>query len=166
MKHQSRKTFWRHLLKSLCEHKVSIIEISERFHSKEKKELMNLVLRNLEIFRKERYQSSLLELKRELGLKIIPFIIDCFDVSNFGTTFAVGSRTRFVNGKPNKEGYRRYKINTIFSQNDFAMISEIVTRSYSSVSIQDKLPDLIVIDGGKRTAKICLNSYQRIRFRY
>jgi excinuclease ABC subunit C len=149
-------------LEKLSEHKVSIIEISERFHSKEKKELMNLVLRNLEIFRKERYQSSLLELKRELGLKNIPFIIDCFDVSNFGTTFAVGSRTRFVNGKPNKEGYRRYKIKTVFSQNDFAMISEIVTRSYSSVSIQDELPDLIVIDGGRGQLRSALTAIREL----
>ena len=149
-------------LEKLCGHKVSIIEISERFQSKEKKELMNLVLRNLEIFRKEGYQTSLLELKRELGLKNIPVTIDCFDVSNFGTTFAVGSRTRFVNGKPHKEGYRRYKIKTIFSQNDFAMISEIVTRSYSSVSSQDKLPDLIVIDGGRGQLRSALTAISEL----
>jgi excinuclease ABC subunit C len=149
-------------LEKLCEHSVSIIEISERFHSKEKKELMNLVIRNLEIIRKEKYQTSLLELKRELGLKNIPFIIDCFDVSNFGTTFAVGSRTRFVNSKPNKEGYRRYKIKTIFSQNDFAMISEIVTRSYSSVTSQDKLPDLIVIDGGRGQLRSAITAIREL----
>jgi excinuclease ABC subunit C len=135
-------------LEKLCEHSVSIVRISNNFHNKEKKELMNLILRNLNITHKEGNQASVLELERELGLGSIPSIIDCFDISNFGTTFAVGSRIRFVDGRPYKEGYRRFRIRTVSSQNDFAMISEIVNRSYSSLSNQDRLPDLIVIDGG------------------
>jgi excinuclease ABC subunit C len=135
-------------LEKLSEHVVKIVKISNNFRNKEKKEIMNLVLRNLDITRKEKNQPSVLELKNELGLKGIPSVIDCFDISNFGTSFAVGSRTRFIDGRPYKEGYRRYKIRTVSSQNDFAMIAEIVSRSYSSLSSQSKLPDLIVIDGG------------------
>jgi excinuclease ABC subunit C len=135
-------------LEKLSEHVVKIVKISNNFRNKEKKEIMNLVLRNLDITSKEKNQPSVLELKKELGLKGIPSVIDCFDISNFGTSFAVGSRTRFIDGRPYKEGYRRYKIRTVSSQNDFAMIAEIVSRSYSSLSSQSKLPDLIVIDGG------------------
>src|ERR687898_1061694 len=149
-------------LEKLCEHGVSIVRISNNFHNKEKKELMNLILRNLNITHKEGNQASVLELKRELGLGSIPSIIDCFDISNFGTTFAVGSRIRFVDGRPYKEGYRRFRIRTVSSQNDFAMISEIVNRSYSSLSNEDQLPDLIVIDGGMGQLRSALTAIDKL----
>lgn len=123
---------------------------------------MNLILRNLNITHKEGNQASVLELERELGLGSIPSIIDCFDISNFGTTFAVGSRIRFVDGRPYKEGYRRFRIRTVSSQNDFAMISEIVNRSYSSLSNQDRLPDLIVIDGGMGQLSSALTTIDKL----
>jgi excinuclease ABC subunit C len=123
---------------------------------------MNLVLRNLNLIRDGKNPSPLLDLKRELGLRITPSVIDCFDISNFGTAFAVGSRARFVDGKPSKEGYRRFKIKSISGQNDFAMISEIVSRSYSSVSGKDSLPDLIVIDGGTGQLRSALSAISRL----
>ena len=149
-------------LERLSGHEVRIIRISEGFHNKEKKDLMNLVLRNLNLIRDGKSPSPLLDLKRELGLRIIPSVIDCFDISNFGTAFAVGSRARFVNGKPSKEGYRRFKIKSISGQNDFAMISEIVSRSYSSVSGKDSLPDLIVIDGGTGQLRSALSAISKL----
>jgi excinuclease ABC subunit C len=148
-------------LERLSGHEVRIIRISESFHNKEKKDLMNLVLRNLNLIR-DGNNPSLLDLKRELGLRTTPSVIDCFDISNFGTAFAVGSRARFVNGKPSKEGYRRFKIKSISGQNDFAMISEIVSRSYSSVSGKDSLPDLIVIDGGTGQLRSALSAISKL----
>ena len=148
-------------LEKLCGHEVTIIRITESFHNKEKKDIMNLVLRNLHLAHKLNLM-PLLELKHELELRNTPSVIDCFDISNFGTSFAVGSRTRFVNGKPSKEGYRRFKIKTISGQNDIAMISEIVSRSYSSLSIKDTLPDLIVIDGGRGQLRSALSAIHRL----
>jgi excinuclease ABC subunit C len=149
-------------LEKLCEHQVRIVKISNNFHNKEKKELMNMVVRNLELSGQEWNQHSLRELKRELRLGTIPSIIDCFDVSNFGTSFAVGSRTRFLDAMPYKEGYRRFKIKTVFNQNDFAMIYEIVSRSYSSISGKDQLPDLIVVDGGRGQLRSALDAIDRL----
>ena len=149
-------------LEKLCEHQVRIVKISNNFHNKEKKELMNMVVRNLELSGQEWNQHSLRELKRELGLGTIPSIIDCFDISNFGTSFAVGSRTRFLDAKPYKEGYRRFKIKTVFNQNDFAMIYEIVSRSYSSISGKDQLPDLIVVDGGRGQLRSALDAINKL----
>ena len=149
-------------LERLSGHEVRIIRISESFHNKDKKDLMNLVLRNLNLIRDGKNPSPVLDLKRELGLRITPSVIDCFDISNFGTAFAVGSRARFVDGKPSKEGYRRFKIKSISGQNDFAMISEIVRRSYSSVSGKDSLPDLIVIDGGTGQLRSALSAISRL----
>jgi excinuclease ABC subunit C len=149
-------------LEKLCGHKVTIIIITDSFHNKEKKDIMNLVLRNLHLAHGKQSLIPLLELKHELELRITPSVIDCFDISNFGTTFAVGSRTRFVNGKPSKEGYRRFKIRTVSGQNDIAMISEIVSRSYSSPSSKDTLPDLVVIDGGRGQLRSALSAIHKL----
>jgi excinuclease ABC subunit C len=149
-------------LEKLCGHGVTIIRITESFHNKEKMDIMNLVLRNLHLAHEKQNLIPLLELKNELELSITPSVIDCFDISNFGTTFAVGSRTRFVNGKPSKEGYRRFKIRTVSGQNDIAMISEIVSRSYSSLSNRDTLPDLIVIDGGRGQLRAALSAIDKL----
>ncbi len=57
---------------------------------------------------------------------------------------------RFVNGKPDKSGYRKFKIKTVDQINDFAMINEAVFRRYSGIIRRnEQFPDLIVIDGGK-----------------
>ncbi|MGC2386875.1 MAG: excinuclease ABC subunit UvrC [Nitrososphaeraceae archaeon] len=149
-------------LEKLCEHQVRIVKISNNFHNIEKKELMNMVARNLELSGQEWNQHSLRELKRELRLGTIPSIIDCFDISNFGTSFAVGSRTRFLDAMPYKEGYRRFKIKTVFNQNDFAMIYEIVSRSYSSISGKDQLPDLIVVDGGRGQLRSAFDAINKL----
>jgi Nuclease subunit of the excinuclease complex len=72
--------------------------------------------------------------------------IDCFDISHFQSNEMVGSCVRFSNGKPDKDKFRRFKINTIEIQNDYAALAEIVSRRYKE---GEDLPDLIVIDGGK-----------------
>jgi excinuclease ABC subunit C len=79
----------------------------------------------------------------------MPEVIDCFDVSNLGISIAVGSCVRFINAKPNKSYYRRFKIKTVTGQNDFAMIGELVRRRYLLSASDERIPDLIVIDGGR-----------------
>ena len=137
-------------------HKVNIRLVSDDFKLKEKKDLMDLVMRNLKLYVAKGHAPGIVELKNILHLPIIPSVIDCFDISNFGNTYAVGACTRFIDGKPYKDGYRKFKIRLTFNQNDFAMIQEIVTRRYSPIQTENypragaqPLPDLIVIDGGK-----------------
>jgi excinuclease ABC subunit C len=149
-------------LEKLCEHKVNIINISNSFQITEKKELMDLVIRNLALASEDKHLSSILELRELLKLSRVPEVIDCFDVSNFGTTFAVGARTRLIGGKPYKAGYRRFKIRTVSGQNDVAMISEIVRRSYSSLSARDKLPDLLVVDGGRAQLGYAISAINKL----
>ena len=153
-------------LEHLAEHAVSIIKISEDFPIKEKRQLMDLLIRNLILPIDKGYDPDLVALKNIFHLPTIPAVIDCFDISNFGTSFAVGSCTRFVNGKPNKAGYRKFKIRTIPSQNDFAMIDEVITRRYPLIEkdIKDQIaiPDLIVIDGGKGQLSSAINAIHKI----
>jgi excinuclease ABC subunit C len=134
-------------LQKIAGHAVSIINV-ERSLTREKRQLMDLITRNLWMYIERGYDPAVVELKNSLKLASMPEIIDCFDVSNLGISIAVGSCVRFVNGKPSKEYYRRFKIKSITGQNDFAMMSELVHRRYSS-SASEKLPDLIVIDGGR-----------------
>jgi len=89
---------------------------------------------------------TLIELQQFLDLPTKPRIIDCFDISHFQSSFIVGSCIRFTNGTPDKNKFRRFKIKTIETQDDYAALREIVSRRYKS---KDDLPDLIIIDGGK-----------------
>lgn len=132
-------------LEKIADHKVSIFNI-ERLLSRDKRQLMELISRNLSMYIERGYDPAVVELKKSLKLNVIPEVIDCFDVSNLGTSIAVGSCVRFANNKPDKSSYRKFKISTVAGQNDFAMMGELVRRRYSS---GDQLPDLIVIDGGR-----------------
>ena len=96
----------------------------------DKIKIMELIINNLKTYIQKSYEPALEDLKISLRLKKIPHIIDCFDISNFGNDFAVGACTRFIDGVPYKNGYRRFKIKKTFNQNDFSMMEEIIIRRY------------------------------------
>lgn len=93
---------------------------------------------------------NLVALQRDLRLKKPPRRIECFDISNIQGTDPVASMVTFVNGKPKKSDYRKFKIKLKQTPDDFAMMAEAVTRRYSG-SLADKMdtPDLVLLDGGK-----------------
>lgn len=84
--------------------------------------------------------SSFLNINKEIRT------IDCFDISHFQSSYLVGSCIRFSNGVPDKNNFRRFKIKTLQTQNDYAALQEIVLRRYRN---HQEIPDLVVIDGGK-----------------
>ena len=115
----------------------------------EKKDLLDLVKKNVEKLYKED-ELNLADLRDKLGLEKIPHIIECFDISHIQGADSVGSMIRFLDGKPDKSNYRRFKIKTIEGIDDPAMIAEVVRRRYLRLLEEKKeLPDLIVIDGGR-----------------
>ena len=76
-------------------------------------------------------------------------IIEGIDVANLSGTEAVGSLVKFIDGKPFKSGYRRFKIKTVKGIDDYAMIAEVVKRRYKYALRGEELwPDLVLIDGG------------------
>ena len=83
----------------------------------------------------------------KLHLAKIPNRIECYDISNIQGQDAVASRVVFIDGAPDKNLYRRYKIRTVEGSNDFAMMKEVLGRRFSHVD--EALPDLVVVDGGK-----------------
>ncbi|MGC2441201.1 MAG: excinuclease ABC subunit UvrC, partial [Nitrososphaeraceae archaeon] len=147
-------------LERIASHRVNIIRLSNRIDI-ERKQLMDLIVRNLSTYISKGFEPALFDLKKVLNLRSLPKIIDCFDISNLGLSIAVGSCVRFVNGIPEKSFYRKFKIKTIKDQNDFAMISEVVTRRYSK---EDKLnlPDLVLIDGGKGQLNSALDAISKL----
>ena len=84
-----------------------------------------------------------------LALSTLPRVIECFDVSHVSGTFVVASMVRFVEGRPDRKSYRRFKVKGGMGNDDFASMYEVVGRRYGRLSHEGRaMPDLVVIDGG------------------
>ncbi|MHA6485656.1 excinuclease ABC subunit UvrC [Bacillus cabrialesii] len=124
-----------------------------------KKELLMLAHKNAKIALKEKF--SLIERDEERSIGAVqklgealniytPYRIEAFDNSNIQGTNPVSAMIVFIDGKPNKREYRKYKIKTVTGPDDYGSMREVVRRRYSRVLRENlPLPDLIIIDGGK-----------------
>ncbi len=99
--------------------------------------------------RDERREAGLAALQRTLDLVRPPRWMECFDISTFQGALAVGSGVAFKDGEPDKANYRRYRIKLTPTQDDFAMLHEVMTRRLKRALADGAFPDLLVIDGGK-----------------
>jgi len=125
----------------------------------EKKQLVNLAIKNARVSLQQKFdlleksiektQGAIENLGQLLNIPT-PVRIESFDNSNIMGTSPVSAMVVFVNGKPSKKDYRKYKIKTVVGPDDYASMREVIKRRYSRV-IRDGLtpPDLIVIDGGQ-----------------
>jgi len=126
------------------------------------RKLQTLASKNAEILLTQREQNvvyssgvepALVELQELLELKHPLRRIEAYDISNLGDRFAVGSMVVLEDGKPASSEYRRFKIRSVEGQNDYAMMQEVITRRFRRAIADDekfnKLPDLMLIDGGK-----------------
>ncbi len=92
---------------------------------------------------------ALVELKALLDLDRQVRIIEGIDIANLGGSEAVGSLVKFIDGRPFKSGYRRFRIKTVQGADDYAMIAEVVQRRYRhAIQGEELWPDVILIDGG------------------
>jgi excinuclease ABC subunit C len=125
-----------------------------------------------------------------LQLPGVPRVMECFDISNISTTHVVASMVCFRNGLPDKDNYRRYRVRTVKGQDDFASMAEVVRRRYSRILLEARetnpeaaefsqenpaeainhqpstafvrLPDLIIVDGGKGQLSAACRELQRL----
>jgi excinuclease ABC subunit C len=125
-----------------------------------------------------------------LQLPRVPRVMECFDISNISTTHVVASMVCFRNGVPDKDNYRRYRVRTVEGQDDFASMAEVVRRRYSRILLEARetnpeaaefsqenpaeainhqpstafvrLPDLIIVDGGKGQLSAACRELQRL----
>lgn len=106
--------------------------------------------------RTSREYTVLEELKNILGLEKIPEYIESYDISNLAGTENVAGMVVYEKGKPLKSAYRKFKINSFSGQDDYASMAEVLTRRFDEYEKEKstntgfgKLPDLILLDGGK-----------------
>ena len=141
----------------------------------DKKKLLELSLKNLEYYRKDYYKNKaqtdpnlsslkLLEkVKIDLRLKHLPIHIECFDNSNLQGSNPVSSCVVFKYAKPSKKDYKKFSIKTVKGIDDYKTMQEVIDRRYKQAIKQgEKLPDLIVIDGGKGQLSAAVESLKRL----
>lgn len=134
------------------------IDVHTPFRGK-KRELVALAGKNADIALEERFR--LIELDEERTIKSVerlgellhietPLRIEAFDNSNIQGTDPVSAMVTFVDGKPRKNDYRKYKIRDVIGPDDYEMMREVIRRRYKRVLLEKlPLPDLIIVDGGK-----------------
>lgn len=125
----------------------------------EKKKLVELANKNAQVALNERFDLIVRKQERTIGaveklgnaMNIpTPIRIEAFDNSNIMGTSPVSAMVVFIDGKPAKKEYRKYKIKTVQGPDDYASMKEVIYRRYSRVLKEGlPLPDLILIDGGK-----------------
>ena len=130
----------------------------------EKKQLVNLAIKNARVSLEQKFnlleksvektQGAIENLGRLLQIPT-PVRIESFDNSNIMGTCPVSAMVVFVNGKPSKKDYRKYKIKTVVGPDDYASMREVIRRRYGRVQREALTPpDLIVIDGGQGQVNI------------
>lgn len=105
-------------------------------------------------------EKPLKELKEALQLRRLPQVMECFDISHISGSFCVASMVRFVGGRPERKGYRRYQIKSFVGNDDFRAMCEVVGRRYARLKLEKAaFPDLIVIDGGAGQVGAALRAF-------
>lgn len=97
---------------------------------------------------------ALEELRKAMGLEKTPQYIECYDISNLASSDMVAGMVVFENGRPNKKFYKKFAIKTVFQQDDYACMREVLQRRFRNYFEGTdegfaRLPDLIFLDGGK-----------------
>jgi excinuclease ABC subunit C len=117
-----------------------------------RRDLAGIARQNAEdVFKSERSvrmdeESAMALLRDKLHLHKLPRRIECFDISNLGGQLPVGSLVSFVDGKPDKSGYRLFHVRGVEGADDYASMYEVLKRRFEN---RENLPDLLMVDGGK-----------------
>lgn len=141
----------------------------------DKKKLLELSQKNVKQFKFDRIKKAdmlnpeqrvsriLKRVQKDLHLKEFPLHIECFDNSNIQGTNPVAACVVFKRAKPSKKDYRHFNIKSVQGPNDYASMAEVLERRYSrALKEGSKIPQLIVIDGGKGQLSTAVNSLQKI----
>jgi excinuclease ABC subunit C len=135
----------------------------------EKKNLVTMAEENARSFlltasEAEAHRQQLLEsLKEKLYLRKTPHRIEAFDISNIQGVYAVGSMVTFVDGEPEKDRYRHFKIKTVDQVDDYGMMYEVLLRRYRKALEEGDLPDLVLLDGGKGQLHVAQEVFRELR---
>jgi excinuclease ABC subunit C len=144
----------------------------------EKQKLLELAERNAIYYKLEqkkkrmehspqvRTGKNLEKLKNDLHMPVLPVHIECFDNSNIMGTNPVAACVIFRNARPSKNEYRHFNIKTVTGPDDFSSMEEIVYRRYRRMTEENqKLPQLVIIDGGKGQLSSAMKSIDKLDLR-
>jgi len=142
----------------------------------DKKKILELSIQNVQQYKidllkqqeklnpEQRTTRILSSVKKDLYLDDLPLHIECFDNSNIQGTLPVSSCVVFKNAKASKKDYRHFNIKTVDGPNDFASMEEVITRRYKRMLEEsEKLPNLIIVDGGKGQLSSALNALKKLK---
>ena len=141
----------------------------------DKKKLLALSEKNVKQYKIDRLKKSemlnpdqratriLSRVKKDLQLKELPWQIECFDNSNIQGTNPVAACVVFKKAKPSKKDYRHFNIKSVVGADDYASMREVIERRYSRLLNEgEKLPQLIVVDGGKGQLHAAADSLRKM----
>lgn len=139
--------------------------------------LMELARKNAEVtlsqfgdqIKKEqqRTQGAVKEIQMAMGLDKVPYRMEAYDISNTQGIQSVGGMVVFEGGKPKKSDYRKFKIKSIFGPNDYGSLEEVLDRRFNRMKTEEKsssfskMPDLILMDGGKGQVSVAEKVMQK-----
>jgi len=107
---------------------------------------------------------ALMKLQKLLAADNPVRIIEGFDIAHISGEETVGAMVQFIDGRPFKSGYRRFRIKTVSGIDDYACIREVVTRRYRRAMAGEELwPDLVLIDGGLGHLHAAVEAFQRMK---
>lgn len=144
----------------------------------DKKTLLDLSTRNAKYYRLERQKQQIKHLptsrvsrkletlRKDLRMDNMPVHIECFDNSNIQGSNPVAACVVFKNANPSKSDYRHYNIKTVSGADDFASMREVVFRRYRRLLDENqKLPQLVIVDGGKGQLNAAMKSLEELKLR-
>ncbi len=144
----------------------------------DKRKLLDLSERNVKFYKLEKNKQLSLrtpqtrvdrvmeQMQKDLRLTELPHRIECFDNSNIQGAQPVAACVVFIDGKPAKKEYRHFNVKTVEGPNDFASMEEIIFRRYQRVINENgKLPQLIIIDGGKGQLSSAILTLEKLQIR-
>ncbi|EGW36114.1 excinuclease ABC subunit UvrC [Desulfosporosinus sp. OT] len=117
---------------------------------------------SLEIRQQSETQLALTTLGELLKIPL-PSRLEAFDISNIGGTHTVAGMVQFIEGKPQRKGYRKYKIHPMETSDDTAAMGQVIQRRYARLVTENSpLPDLILVDGGKGQINAALKALKEL----
>lgn len=134
----------------------------------DKRALVEMAYLNAEsTFKKEKdinaiREKTLLEMKDALRLNQYPKRIECFDNSNISGKEPVAALVVFTEGQRDPKRYRKYKIKTVSTPDDYATMYEVLLRRYSRAKEENDLPDLVIVDGGKGHLNVAIKVFAEL----
>jgi excinuclease ABC subunit C len=143
------------------------VKITVSPHHGDRKKLLDLAAQNVREYKIDRLKQAeklnpdqrgmqmVKSIQEKLNMEHPPVLIDAFDNSNISGKDAVAACVVFRNGRPSKKDYRKFNIKTVIGPDDYASMREVVYRRYSRlIAEEQKLPNLIITDGGKGQMEI------------